>query len=70
MKPNTQNWLKLMGAALLACTLATPASANDVTLRYAIWDQSQQPTFRKIADAFEQKNEGVKIDIQITPFSK
>ncbi|WP_312366466.1 sugar ABC transporter substrate-binding protein [Ensifer sp.] len=70
MKPNTQNWLKLIGAALLGCTLATPASAEDVTLRYAIWDQSQQPTFRKIADAFEQKNEGIKIDIQITPFSK
>lgn len=58
--------------ALAAMALAYPgaALAEDVTLRYAIWDQSQQPTFRKIADAFEQKNPGIKIDIQITPFAK
>ncbi|WP_158553259.1 MULTISPECIES: ABC transporter substrate-binding protein [Mesorhizobium] len=70
MKLNRRACLWLMGSAVLAATTTMPAFAADVTLSYAMWDQSQQPTFRKIADAFEKKNPGIKIDIQITPFSK
>lgn len=55
-------------AALVA--LATSASAADVKLRYAIWDQSQAPTLQKIIDAYEAKNPTIDVELQVTPWSK
>src|SRR5699024_8343748 len=34
-----------------------------------LWDKYQEPVLREIADKYEEENEGVKIDIQLTPFS-
>lgn len=41
-----------------------------VTLNYAIWDKNQEPGMRAIADAFEAKNENIKIKVEITPWSE
>src|SRR5699024_7843419 len=45
------------------------SSDGDVTLTFGLWDKYQEPVLREIADKYEEENEGVKIDIQLTPFS-
>lgn len=44
----------------------TPASADDVTITYAIWDKNQEPGMRAIADAFEAENPGIKVNVEVT----
>lgn len=57
-------------AGLLTLSVAASAFAQDtVNLRYAIWDQSQAPTFEKLIEAFEGANPNINIDLQVTPFS-
>ncbi|MEP3277226.1 MAG: sugar ABC transporter substrate-binding protein [Stappiaceae bacterium] len=61
----------LAGVALLA-GIAISGSANsaDVKLRYAIWDQSQAPTFEKIIEAYEAAHPGIDIELQVVPWGK
>lgn len=40
-------------------------SGKGTTISYAIWDSGQEPGIRKIADKFEEKNPGIKVDIQV-----
>lgn len=42
------------------------AAAEDVTISYAIWDKNQEPGMRAIADAFEAKNPGIKVSVEVT----
>lgn len=57
-------------AGLLAMSATVGAIAQDVVnLRYAIWDQSQVPTFEKLIAAFEEANPNVNVDMQVTPFT-
>ncbi len=59
------------GAALLAGTVFAGGSfAADVKLRYAIWDQSQAPTFEKIIEAYEAANPGIDVELQVVPWGK
>lgn len=61
----------LAGGALIAGTvLAGSASAADVKLRYAIWDQSQAPTFEKIIEAYEAANPTIDVELQVVPWGK
>jgi len=48
--------------ALTACGGATGSSA-DGAIEYWLWDSAQQPGYQKCADAFEQANPGLKINI-------
>ncbi len=48
-------------AMVLACT--SFALADDVTLRFWMWDDAQQPAIRAMADEYEAAHPGVKIDI-------
>lgn len=48
-----------------------PATAQaQVNLRYAIWDQTQVPSFEKIISAFEAENPDITVDIEVTPGSR
>lgn len=60
----------LAGAALLTVGLMTNAANAETKLRYAIWDQSQAPTFQKIIDAYEAANPDVDVELQVTPWGK
>lgn len=61
----------LAGAALLAGIAFTgSAFADDVKLRYAIWDQSQAPTFEKIIEAYEAANPNIDVELQVVPWGK
>ncbi|GAA6206711.1 sugar ABC transporter substrate-binding protein [Cognatishimia sp. WU-CL00825] len=63
--------LNLTTAACAALvTYATAATAADVKLRYAIWDQSQAPTLQKIIDAYEAHNPDIDVELQVTPWGK
>ncbi|AWK52925.1 sugar ABC transporter substrate-binding protein [Clostridium beijerinckii] len=42
------------------------SSGEDVHITYGIWDSNQEKGLRKMADEFEGKNPGIKIDIQVT----
>ena len=41
------------------------SSAQEITLTYSCWDQNQARLLRTVADEFEAKNQGIKIDIQV-----
>ncbi|QIK72438.1 extracellular solute-binding protein [Propioniciclava coleopterorum] len=68
---------KHVAAALLAAALAvtgagcaTPAGgpAGHKTLTFAIWDDLQEPAMKQIATAYEAKNPGVTVQVQLTPW--
>ncbi|NOW89279.1 multiple sugar transport system substrate-binding protein [Clostridium beijerinckii] len=48
---------------------AKGSSGGDVHITYGIWDSNQEKGLRKMADEFEGKNAGIKIDIQVTGWS-
>jgi len=45
------------------------SDSGDVHITYGIWDSNQEKGLRKMADEFEAKNPGIKIDIQVTGWS-
>lgn len=71
---------KILVAGVVTALLIAGCGANDasgakkedgpVTLSYAIWDEAQSPTMRKIADEFTKANPNVKVDIQVKPFAQ
>ncbi|MGA2614540.1 MAG: sugar ABC transporter substrate-binding protein [Spirochaetia bacterium] len=48
-------------AALLAC--GTVLWADQVTIRYTLWDANQLPAYQKVADNFMAKNPGIRVEI-------
>jgi multiple sugar transport system substrate-binding protein len=60
----------LMIAAMLLTLIAPMALAEDVTLTFAFWDANQEPGMKAIAEAYMAKNPGVKIEVQVTPWSE
>lgn len=62
--------LRLLTAVSVMALSIAGASAAEVKLRYAMWDQSQAPTFQKIIDAFEAENPDIDVELQVTPWSK
>ncbi|MFV8982074.1 ABC transporter substrate-binding protein [Serratia fonticola] len=54
-----------VAAALLLPTMLY--AADQITLRYAVWDRNQLPAEQEIAKRFEQANPNVKVEIELTP---
>ncbi len=44
---------------------ASSGSSKDVHITYALWDSNQAKGIRTMADEFETKNPGIKIDLQV-----
>lgn len=44
---------------------AKASGGEDVHITYALWDSNQAKGIRKMADEFESKNKGIKIDLQV-----
>jgi multiple sugar transport system substrate-binding protein len=64
-KPAAQNSSSPAGST----AAATKAPSSDpVTLRYAIWNKDQAPSYQKIVDAFMKENPNIKVEIQVTPW--
>ncbi|HZG65974.1 MAG TPA: sugar ABC transporter substrate-binding protein [Herpetosiphonaceae bacterium] len=51
---------------------AAPAGATgeQVTITYGMWDQTQQESMQKVADAFEQANPNIQVEIQLVPWAQ
>jgi multiple sugar transport system substrate-binding protein len=52
-----------VGLFTAACGGGAPGSGSAGTIEYWLWDSAQQPGYQKCADAFQQKNPGLKINI-------
>ena len=64
---------KLFAILLTLCmvfSFVSFASAEDVTITFAFWDNNQEPGMKAIAEAYEAAHPGVKVDIQVTPWGE
>jgi multiple sugar transport system substrate-binding protein len=63
--------LSLVLALLLVLSLASLAHAEDITLTYACFSAAgaQEDTLKKMIQVFEDKNPGIKIDVQLTGYN-
>jgi multiple sugar transport system substrate-binding protein len=62
-----------VGTMLAGCSGSNSSggsSKGDVTITYGIWDKNQEPGMRKMADAFEAKNPGIKVNVEVTPWDQ
>jgi multiple sugar transport system substrate-binding protein len=75
----TNNWKKVtlsigLGTALILTGCGSDDSGNstngDVTLTYSIWDQGQAEGMNAIADAFEEQNPDIKVNVEVTPWDQ
>jgi len=58
-----------VGTMLVGCggsNSGNQSSSGNSTLTYAIWDKNQEPGMRAMADAFEKKNPGIKVNVEVT----
>ncbi|HAX72453.1 MAG TPA: sugar ABC transporter substrate-binding protein, partial [Firmicutes bacterium] len=46
------------------------STSGDVVITYSIWDKIQEPGMRAIADAFEEANPGIKVNVEVTPWDQ
>ncbi len=77
-----KNFKKLLGAvgltSIFVSTLVGCSNSGDEasssnggsTITYSIWDKGQEPGMRAIADAFEEKNPGIKVNVEVTPWDQ
>ena len=48
----------------LMLSLVGTAGAQDVTIRYSLWDTNQLPAYEQCATAFEEANPNINIEIE------
>ncbi len=74
-----KKWQKLSLATVVASTFilgacgngdASDTASEDVTITYGIWDKIQQPGMEAIASAFEEKNPGIDVKVEVTPWDQ
>ena len=60
------------GATAGSAATAAPAGATgeQVTITYGMWDQTQQESMQRVADAFEQANPNIQVEIQLVPWAQ
>lgn len=56
--------------SLVGCGSSSAKSSGQTTITYSIWDKTQEPGMRAIADAFEEKNPDIKVNVEITPWDQ
>src|SRR5689334_23825035 len=54
----------IVAVALLAASASFARGSDAVTLRYALWDNTQQPGYQKCADAFHGANPNITVSIE------
>ncbi|MCL2853850.1 MAG: sugar ABC transporter substrate-binding protein [Defluviitaleaceae bacterium] len=47
-----------------------PAPADNVHLRFAMWDEIQAPTFQEILDLFMDQHPGITVELELTPWTQ
>lgn len=59
----------LLGLSIFS-TYSASVLAGDVVLKYASWDTDQAIGLRKVLDAFEEANPGIKVEMETTPWDQ
>lgn len=59
----------LCGLLLVFGGLQVAAAQDQVTITYALWDNSQLPAVEQIIAAFEAQNPSIKVEPQVVPWS-
>ncbi|MCG8707189.1 sugar ABC transporter substrate-binding protein [Brenneria sp. 4F2] len=62
--------IKFIIRSIIATALLLPTishAAEQITLRYSVWDRNQFPAEQEIAKRFEQQNPNIKIELELTP---
>ncbi|MFC0180204.1 ABC transporter substrate-binding protein [Thorsellia kenyensis] len=69
---NTTKSIFKLSTLTILCTvgLSPLAHAEDIVLRYALWDRNQLPYEEALARKYEEKNPGVKIEFELTPYKE
>ena len=79
MKKNFKKFFGAVGltsifvSTLVGCSICgdeASSSNGGSTITYSIWDKGQEPGMRAIADAFEEKNPGIKVNVEVTPWDQ
>ena len=67
----------LLGTTLVGCgnetasgSDTTKGNSKGTTITYSIWDKGQEPGMQAIADAFEEKNPGITVNVEVTPWDQ
>lgn len=64
----------VLGATLVGCGNSgsenVSSSGKSTTITYSIWDKGQEPGMKAIAEAFEEKNPGIKVKVEVTPWDQ
>lgn len=67
----------LLGTTLVGCgnetasgSDTTKGNSKGTTITYSIWDKGQEPGMQAIADAFEEKNSGITVNVEVTPWDQ
>lgn len=58
----------MTSVAMMTGAMACVAQAADVKLSLGIWDEKQRDAMQQMIDAYTAENEGVSIEIQLTPY--
>ena len=64
---------KLFAILLTLCmvfSFVSFASAEDVTITFAFWDNNQEPGMTAIAEAYMAAHPDVKVEVQVTPWNE
>ena len=61
--------LLITAVPLVLAVIPQKAQGDEITLTFALWDENQKPTMQKIVDAFNASHEGVKVVIELTPWT-
>lgn len=74
---NNKMTKRILGASVVASSLFLAACGSgsgtadgEVTLTYSIWDAVQEPGMKAAADAFNEQNEGVHVNVEVTPWDQ
>lgn len=77
MKKNIRKIVTMVAVAAMAVSSlvgcgssSAKSSSGQTTITYSIWDKAQEPGMRAIADAFEEKNPSIKVNVEITPWDQ
>lgn len=78
MKKNIKKIISVIATTIAVSTMLVgcggsgenASSKGENTITYSIWDKIQEPGMRAIADAFEEKNPGIKVNVEVTPWDQ
>lgn len=62
--------LSMLLVVLMVIAMIPTALSEDVTITFATWDTNQEPGMTAIANAYMEKNPGVKVEVQVTPWNE